>query len=424
DADAARPTLRFAWGSDATWQALGRWYEDLISGLSDRSGAVSALADQLTEGLTTDRERLVALADFVKRRVRYEAVEIGAGGYIPTAGGTVLDRGWGDCKDKARLLSELLAAVGIPSHPVLIRSGRSARIDIDFPSHLQFNHAILAVPAQAVGAEAGDPVVEGFLFIDATMDRGGPLWLSPYCQGHWALVVDGEQSRLVRIPVLIQLESRVLSIAGDVDDNGDFSGAAELRLRGFRALGWLRDFDSEDPARIDEAIHRVMQRLTGAKVTSATWRDLETDVPAVILTANLRIAGLVRGSAGRRRMRAPLLQGLPEARTMDARSEPLVLTPGGHRTIWKIRLPDEWCPVVPTDSNTENSTGRFTYRATMNDANTLVVDGAATVSRWWFGPESFDHLRALSIEESRTSRRSLRLRCEEATDAGSNRDVP
>ena len=424
DADATMPTLRFAWGSDATWQALGRWYEDLISGLSDRSGAVSALADRLTEGLTTDRERLVALADYVKRRVRYEAVEIGPGGYIPTVGGTVLDRGWGDCKDKARLLAELLDAVGIPSHPVLIRSGRSARIDVDFPSHLQFNHAILAVPARAVEVEAGDPVVDGFLFIDATMDRGGPLWLSPYCQGHWALVVDGEQSRLVRIPVLIQLESRVLSVAGNVDDEGDFSGTAALRLRGSRALGWLRDFDSEDPARIDEAIHLIMQRLTGAEVTSTAWRDLETEVPAVLITADLRIAGLARGAAGRRRVRAPLLQGLPEARTMDARSEPLVLTPGRHRTTWKIHLPDGWCPVVPADSEIRNSTGTFTFRAAMHDANTLVIDGAATVSRWWFGPESFGHLRALSIEESRTSRRSLRLRCEKATDAGSNRDVP
>jgi transglutaminase-like putative cysteine protease len=51
------------------------------------------------------------------------AVWLGNGGYVPHDAATILENGYGDCKDHVALLGALLKAKGIASEPVLINSG-------------------------------------------------------------------------------------------------------------------------------------------------------------------------------------------------------------------------------------------------------------------------------------------------------------
>ena len=63
--------------------------------------------------------------------------------YVPTEGKQVLRERYGDCKDKAALLTALLAAVGIHSDMVLL-SPRDHGLTPYLPSP-RFNHAIARV---------------------------------------------------------------------------------------------------------------------------------------------------------------------------------------------------------------------------------------------------------------------------------------
>src|SRR6185436_505411 len=131
---------------------------------------------------TAPREKAEALVAFARRQVRYVAVEVGIGGYRPGSPQEVLERRWGDCKDKAFLLVDLLREAGIEAWPALLRAGAGNRMDSEFPSPNQFNHAIVAVSPAGLGLGEEAPVAGGYLFLDATQTWGGLSWLQPTSQ--------------------------------------------------------------------------------------------------------------------------------------------------------------------------------------------------------------------------------------------------
>jgi Domain of Unknown Function with PDB structure (DUF3857)/Transglutaminase-like superfamily len=413
DDTAWQPTLWLAWDEAGTWQGVGDWYAELMDQVSFDTLQVGTLAARLTSGLDGRRDRLEAIASHVKTMIRYEAVEIGVGGYVPSSSAEVITRGWGDCKDKANLLVDLLAAVDIDAHMVLIRSGRDARLDPAFPTTLGFNHAIVAVPANDLEVTEVDPVVDGFFIIDATMDRGPALWLNPYNQGITALVVGDSSSRLVEIPVMTSLETSELDVTGSVDAMGMFAGEAVLRLTGERALPWVRGLDSIDPSRLDQFIKETFQRLlAGAKLYDSACEEPATGIPAVVLRSKIRIPNFVTRSTPFDRFRPATAVSLPDTRALDNRVRPMVLEPGMIRTRWEIEFFESWCPVVPIESTVTNDAGGFSYRVRNGSDGTVKIDSTVTLDRWWFPIELADELRELSIAENRASRKTLRLQCE------------
>ena len=77
--------------------------------------AISALAKELTSGVTDDRAKVRKLYNWVSRNIRYVAVYVAEGGFVPHSAQSILDNRYGDCKDHVTLLEALLAAVGIES---------------------------------------------------------------------------------------------------------------------------------------------------------------------------------------------------------------------------------------------------------------------------------------------------------------------
>lgn len=413
DADCARPVLKLAWDDGGSWQDVGRWYRRLVAEVPRARPAVLERARAVTVGLDDPRRRLEALATEVRRMIRYEAVEVGPGGWIPTPADETLRRGWGDCKDMSELLAELLRAVGIPASLTLVRNGLDGAVDPDFPGTLGFNHCVVAVPAGAVGATADDVTADGFLILDPTMDRGGPTWLSPFLQGQHALVVGDDRIDLVTVPVTAETEGRGLLVAGRLDADGTFSGTATLRLFGSRALAWLAGMRSVEPGRIDQTIRQLLQEtIPAASTGTVAWRELAGDVPAVELTAGLTVPGVASGSAARPRLRLDGLDPLPDSVIYDGRTRPVVLTPGVHRSLWQLELPAGWCPARPEDSAEVNPAGSVRRSVTNRDDGVVVVDRLVTVARPWYEPASFDDLKALSVAASHADRRSIRLDCD------------
>src|SRR5256885_1816734 len=73
--------------------------------------AITAKAQELVQGKTGFRDRVDAIASFVQSDIRYVAIEIGIGGNQPHAAADTFKARYGDCKDKATLLSSMLNAV-------------------------------------------------------------------------------------------------------------------------------------------------------------------------------------------------------------------------------------------------------------------------------------------------------------------------
>ncbi len=105
---------------------------------------VQALAQKLTQGLNSDHDKARAITDWVRSHIKYVAVFLGTGGFVPHDVASILINGYGDCKDHTLLLHSLLAAANIEAAPALISTGSDYVLP---PAAISaFNHVITYLP--------------------------------------------------------------------------------------------------------------------------------------------------------------------------------------------------------------------------------------------------------------------------------------
>src|SRR5215470_6605229 len=108
--------------SFASWQDVGNWFGSLEQAKVKVTPEIRSKAEELTNGKTSEDEKLRAIYDFVSTRFRYIGIDLGRGRYTPHSASEVLVNRYGDCKDKHTLFAALLRAAGITAYPALISS--------------------------------------------------------------------------------------------------------------------------------------------------------------------------------------------------------------------------------------------------------------------------------------------------------------
>ncbi|MBN1809689.1 MAG: DUF3857 domain-containing protein [Planctomycetes bacterium] len=139
------PTLYVSKFTD--WQEFGKWYWGLVKDQEVASPAIKKQVETVTHDKETTLEKIRAIYHFVTNDIEYVAWEFGVHGFKPYDTGAVLDRKFGDCKDKATLLKIMLAQIGVPAYQALVRSSDTRiKQDMTLPLFRHFNHAICYVP--------------------------------------------------------------------------------------------------------------------------------------------------------------------------------------------------------------------------------------------------------------------------------------
>src|SRR4029077_6467969 len=123
------------------WTAFAEWYGRISQLTDELTPELSAKAKELTRDAKTDRDRVLALYNYVTN-LRYVAIPLGVNSFRPHAASQVLKNQFGDCKDKANPLNPLLPSLNIEARLVLVP--RFAQADEAIPG-LAFNHAISRV---------------------------------------------------------------------------------------------------------------------------------------------------------------------------------------------------------------------------------------------------------------------------------------
>jgi transglutaminase-like putative cysteine protease len=210
------------------WSDVGTWYSGLAR---DRELAPDALRDtvrRLVAHAVTRDDSIRAVHRWVAQDIRYVAIELGKGGYQPRLPATVMQTGFGDCKDKATLFVAALRSIGIEAYPVLLNAGGA--VDSTLTTIKAFNHEIAAVTR---------PGGAGYQFVDLTseLNRYGTV---PYPDaGEFGLLVrpDGH-SEEVRIPTDAPGADRIdLRQTSTLAPDGTISGWFEQRGTGTAELG-------------------------------------------------------------------------------------------------------------------------------------------------------------------------------------------
>ncbi len=84
-----------------------------------------------------------AALSLVEDKVRYLALVLNLGGYIPAEADQTWERRYGDCKAKTALLMALLRELGIEAEAALVHSTRGDGLDTRLPAMSAFDHVIV-----------------------------------------------------------------------------------------------------------------------------------------------------------------------------------------------------------------------------------------------------------------------------------------
>jgi Domain of Unknown Function with PDB structure (DUF3857)/Transglutaminase-like superfamily len=192
----------------ASWAELGKWTSGLAEGRRDPSPEIKQKVAELTAGKTGALAKMQALANYVQRDNRYVAIELGIGGWQPHAAKDVYSNHYGDCKDKATLLSAMLKEMGVDSYYITVHAARGAVSSETPPSYIYFNHMILGI---RLPDDVKDPSLESvythptlgrILIFDPTNEMTPLGKVGGYLQGNYGLLVTSDGGDLIKIPQL------------------------------------------------------------------------------------------------------------------------------------------------------------------------------------------------------------------------------
>lgn len=258
-----------------SWSDLGAWHARLIAGSFTASPPMEQKVQELAPPSLPLLDRIKALAGFAQRDIRYAAIEVGIGGLRPHSASQVFANRYGDCKDKATLLSTMLAQIGVKSFYMPIYDERGI-FTAATPPNLGFDHVILAIQLpegsfkSAMPALYEDPKLGHLLIFDPTNDLV-PFGQIPYYeQDSFALLVTDNGGELIHLPVTPPEMNTINRTANlTLLPDGTLQGEIEEKRSGYLAMTsrmYLREETQSDRRKMIE--HFLGSNLTDFQVDS------------------------------------------------------------------------------------------------------------------------------------------------------------
>jgi hypothetical protein len=126
---------------------------------------------------------------FVQDQIRYLGLEIGTNTHEPHSPVTVYNHRFGDCKDKALLLTTILNHEHLTAYVALANTDERENLSQASPSPIAFDHAIVAIKRAT-----------GFIFVDPTLSLQRGEFINSYIPAYsWALILMPGENQLTPV---------------------------------------------------------------------------------------------------------------------------------------------------------------------------------------------------------------------------------
>ena len=266
------------------WNDMARWESSLFQGQRDPSPELKQKVAALTAPAPTTLAKMQAIAAFVQKDIRYVAIELGIGGWQPHPARDIYSHKYGDCKDKATLMSAMLKEIGVDSYYLDINTQRGGVTPTTPPHMYWFNHEILGirlpddVKDPSLIAIYNHPKLGRILIFDPTSEVTPLGQLRGHLQNNYGLLVTEDGGDLIRLPQLDPSASGQQRIAklklspegtlsGDVTEvlRGDFADEQRFELRSV----------TKDTDRIKHLESLLSHSLGTFQITSAKVGNLD-----------------------------------------------------------------------------------------------------------------------------------------------------
>lgn len=219
---------------------------------------------RIDENRDSEEDVIIKLIRFVQDEIRYLGFESGVGAFKPNRPKIVLDRRYGDCKDKSLLLSTLLQNQGVTSYPILVNSQSNRDLDKFLPSHEIFDHCIVYFK-----------VGENEYFVDPTIsNQGGNLSHLNMPNYYNGLILKEGSNQLKKIPESSKSKVRIVEdiIIDSIGGNAKF----EVKTEYFRSKAdFMRSYFTSNS---EESINKEYLNFYSNLYPSITSTDKITHI--------------------------------------------------------------------------------------------------------------------------------------------------
>lgn len=118
-----------------------QWYLQQYETVTPFTAEQRRLLDELVANYASKRDQMSAIYDFVRTKFRYIADERNRGGIVPRQPRKVLERRFGDCKDKSYLVHHLATLSGLQTDLLLVTT--APILPLDEVTVFSFDHMIV-----------------------------------------------------------------------------------------------------------------------------------------------------------------------------------------------------------------------------------------------------------------------------------------
>lgn len=340
------------WTSFGDWGEVSRWAVPLYRVPALPAGELADEVLRIRQAYTDPADQLVAALRFVQQNIRYLSVAIGEGSYTPSPPALVMQRRFGDCKDKTLLTLTLLKALGIEAQAALVNTSIRKGVRDRVPSPGAFNHVL-------VRARIGSK----WFWIDPTNDpQTGTLASISQPYFGFALVVSPETRELEPMPQG-DASSHVRKVFTTYDASSGVGQTATLtvttELQGLSAERMRSDVARNN---LEELGRRYLKFYGGyfPGIESAGSVSVQDDTRSNVVTVVERYRLPRFWTPGDRKgqveaaIKAPDLLSALETPDEVVRTAPLSVDhPVVVESFVEVRLPEDW-DVEPEQSKVEH----------------------------------------------------------------------
>jgi tetratricopeptide (TPR) repeat protein len=227
------------------------------------SGPLRDELETIRKTAKSPKQRAELALQLVENRVRYVALVMGVGGYVPQTAESTWSRRFGDCKAKSALLVALLRELGIQADPVLVTTTGGDALPERLPMVSYFNHAIVRARI-----EGRDYWLDGTRIGDRDLDQ------IPVPDFEWALPLVANAKLVPIVPrPIVQPD---IDTAVDIDASAGVFAPAPFKavqtIRGDGALALNAVYTKLSSAQLDQALRGYWRdKYDYVDIKSANW---------------------------------------------------------------------------------------------------------------------------------------------------------
>lgn len=230
---------------------LYKWYYTFIADLNKESSPeLVGIVEKIKASSKDELDLVKNIFYWVQTNIQYIAFEQGMRGLIPHHGSYICEKRYGDCKDMANLIVNMLKLANVKAYHTWIGTRDLPYRYTKVPTPLVDNHMIATYIAP-----------DGqYYFLDATSDHTAFGLPSSMIQGKEALIaIDGNKYEVKEVPVIVKDRSVMTDSMSIRIDGNQIIGSGRSTLSGYSKVFGGYELDRAEK----DDVKRYVTRLLG-----------------------------------------------------------------------------------------------------------------------------------------------------------------